>query len=79
MEENQSINEEEYIMEWFLKDCQEKTYINEVEIRTRTKELLNSRISPTNIREQFDNIILEIYTLGQLSTDQIEQELKKKI
>lgn len=44
----------------------------------QNKRLLNSKINPIGIREQLDNIILDIYSIGQLSTDQIEEKLKEK-
>lgn len=64
-------------MDRFLNDCQEEIFINNEEIDSKTKELLETRISPTNIRDQLGNIILEIYALGRLSIDQIEERQRK--
>lgn len=62
-------------MDKFLKDGQHEVFIHNEEINERTKELLNTKINPINIREQFDNIILDIYALGKASPDEIEDAL----
>lgn len=70
--------DEERIMEQFLNDCTNEIFINDEQAEQKTRELLNTRISPINIREQVDNIILEIYALGKLNTEEIEDKLKEK-
>lgn len=74
------IDEEESIMDKFLEGCQEQVFINNEKYDDKTKELLNTRIAPINIREQIDNIILNIYALGKLSTEQIANlHVRKKV
>lgn len=75
--EESNSTDEESIMDRFLNDCQEEIFINNEEIDSKTKELLETRISPTNIRDQLGNIILEIYALGRLSIDQLKKDKEK--
>lgn len=65
-------------MEQFLDDCTNNIFINDQEADQRTIELLKTTISPVNIRDQFDNIILEIYALGKLKAEEIEEKLREK-
>lgn len=75
--EPQNDLEEESIMDKFLKDCQNTVCMNNEEINIKNRKLFNTKINPINIRE-LDNIILEVYTLGKLSHDEIESKLKEK-
>lgn len=76
--EQKIYEEKDSIMEQFLEDCQENVWINKEKTEDKIRELLNTRISPLNIRQQIDDIFLEIYSLGTLSADQVEERLGEK-